>query len=231
MYELHGVKIPYDENIITPDVGKSIERGRYEKPEVLGLPKFIDPNDRVIELGSGLGFISTYLMKQLGVRNMMCIEAAPPLCSFIKRVHAENDVSFAEVKNAVALNDTGKPGQVDFYVRDPFWSSSLDPQDGHAEIVQVPALSLSEQINEFRANTLVVDIEGGEVDLFDPLDLSGVNKVYLEIHTRKIGLDGIRSCFDALSKQDFAYDQKVSSAGAVLFRKIPKRQLRSSQNK
>ena len=74
-------------------------------------------------------------------------------------------------------------------------------------------------------------IFGGEVDLFDPLDLSGVNKVYLEIHTRKIGLVGIRSCFDALSKQDFAYDQKVSSAGAVLFRKIPKRQLRSSQNK
>jgi len=32
MYELHGVKIPYDENSITPDVGKFIERGRYEKP-------------------------------------------------------------------------------------------------------------------------------------------------------------------------------------------------------
>jgi len=231
MYELQGIKFPHDDKIITPDVRKAIERGRYEKPEVSGLPKFIEPNDRVIELGAGIGFISTYLAKQLGVRDIICVEAAPHLCDFIKRVHSENGISCAQVKNAVALNDNGKPGDVDFYVREPFWSSSLDPEDGHARIVKVPTLPLSDLIREFKPNTLVVDIEGGEVDLFEPLDLTGVEKVYLEIHTRKILRIGIRSCFDALSRQDFAYDQRVSSGGAVLFQKIPKRQLRSSRNR
>jgi len=86
---------------------------------------------------------------------------------------------------------------------------------------------LSSLIKEFNANTLIVDIEGGERDLFSPLDLSGIDKVFLEIHTRKIKRIGIKMCFDALSECGFAYDQQVSRGGSVLFRRIPKWQLKA----
>jgi len=227
MLEIAGVRIPYDESIITPKIARSIKKGRYENDEVTGTPKFIKPDDRVIELGAGIGFISSFIATSLGVKNIMCIEADPNLCEFIRTVHKENGITTAEVRNVVALNDAGDIGKIDFFVREPFWSSSLDGEEAYVKSVKVQTLHLSSLIKDFKANTLIVDIEGGERDLFSPLDLTGIDKVFLEIHTRKIKRIGIKMCFDALSACGFAYDQQVSRGGSVLFRRIPKWQLKA----
>ncbi len=225
--EIDGVRIPYDSSIITQKIKRSITKGRYERDEVTGTPKFIKSDDRVIELGSGIGFISSFIATQLGVNNMMCVEADPNLCEFISRVHKENGIQNAQIRNVVALNDAGDAGSIPFYVRDPFWSSSLDPGEEYVKAVDVPTVRLSELIKGFEANTLIVDIEGGERDLFSPLDLTGIDKIFLEIHTRKIKRIGIKMCFDALSAAGFSYDQQVSCGGSVLFRKIPKWQMKN----
>ncbi len=224
--ETQGVKIPLNPSMITPKIERSIRKNRYELDEVTGTPKFIDKEDRVIELGAGIGFISSFLATSLGVKNILCIEADPNLCEFIKEVHALNGLTTAEVRNCVGLNDKGDEGPIKFYVREQFWSSSLDDDDAYVKAIDVPALRLSNIIQEFKANTLIVDIEGGERDLFSPLDLTGIDKVFLEIHTRKIKRIGIKKCFDALSNSGFAYDQQVSRGGSVLFRRIPKWQLK-----
>lgn len=220
---LRGVNIPDDPQIITPQVKRSILAERYEKDEVTGLPKFIDPDDRVVELGAGIGFISSFLVTQLGVRHAMCVEANPSLCAFIGQVHEANGISDVNVLNAVALSDTQEPGTATFYIREPFWSSSLDPTPEYVKEVSVPKQYLSGILRDFDANTLIVDIEGGEKFLFDGADLVNVQKVYLEVHTRKIGLRGIKACFDTLSGLGFAYDQRVSRGGSVLFRRIGRR--------
>ena len=75
-----------------------------------------------------------------------------------------------------------------------------------------------------------MDIEGGERDLFKPLDLIGIEKIFLEIHTRKIKRVGVKNCFDALSECGFAYDQQVSRGGSVLFRRVPDWQLKECIN-
>lgn len=217
---LRGIRIPNDPEIITPKVKRSIEAERYEKDEVTGLPKFIDPEDRVVELGAGIGFISSYLVGQLGVRHAMCIEANPDLCKFIGRVHEANEIAGVEVENAVALSDKHAPGTAKFYVREPFWSSSLDPSGDYVREVDVPERRLSDILRNFGATVLIVDIEGGEKFLFDGADLVDVQKVYLEVHTRKIGLRGIKACFDHLSALGFVYDQRVSCGGSVLFRRL-----------
>ncbi len=222
-HELRGVKLPDDPSIITPQVKRAILAGRYEKDEVEGLPKFIEQDDRVVELGAGIGFISSFLATQLGVRSVMCVEANPSLCEFIARAHAANGISNVDVLNAVALSDSQSPGTSTFYVREPFWSSSLDPKPDYVKEVSVPERYLSEILDEFDANVLIVDIEGGEKNLFDGANLARVQKVYLEVHTRKIGLRGIKACFDHLSALGFAYDQRVSRGGSVLFRRIGRR--------
>ena len=226
--EILGMKIPMNPDIITPQIAQSIERGAYEKDEVSGTPKFVKPDDRVIELGSGIGFISTFLYTHLNVENILCIEADPNLCAFIKQVHELNGVETAQIRNAIALNGE-TPQSSDsatFYIRNPFWSSSLDAKPEYTNTVQVPTIPLSELIQDFKANTLIVDIEGGERDIFIGTDLTGIDKIYLEIHTRKIRRIGIKQCFDALSEAGFVYDQQVSHKGAVLFQRIPSRQLR-----
>ncbi|EDZ47094.1 methyltransferase, FkbM family protein [Rhodobacterales bacterium Y4I] len=226
MLETHGVKIPLDPGVITSKIERAIRKGRYELDEVSGTPKFLEKDDRVIELGAGIGFISSFLGVNLGVENVLCVEADPTLCAFIQSVHELNGLQSAQVRNCVALNDAAAEAPVSFYVREQFWSSSLDGEEPYLKAIEVPGIRLSNLIRDFKANTLIVDIEGGERDLFAPADLSGIDKIFLEIHTRKIKRIGIKQCFDALSQSGFCYDQQVSRGGSVLFRRIPKWQLK-----
>jgi FkbM family methyltransferase len=224
--EIAGLRIPNDPAVITPPVARAIENGRYERAEMAGLRKFVKPEDRIIELGAGIGVVSAFLAREMGVKNILCIEANPSLCAFITRVHRANGIAGVEVRNAVALDDLAEARPTaTFYVREPFWASSLDGEAEYERAVEVPALRLSELIGEFRADTLIVDIEGGERDLFTFAELAGIDKVFLEIHTRKIKRIGVKMCFDALSLAGFAYDQQVSRGGLVLFRRIPKWQM------
>lgn len=221
-----GVKIPNDPVFISNKIGRSIREDRYEVEEVLAIPKFIKPDDRVIELGAGIGFISSFLAIELGVKKILCVEADPNLCAFIEKVHKLNGIKGVQVRNCVALNGQATPEMMKFFVREQFWSSSLDDDSPYVSVVNVPAVKLSALIQEFNANVLIIDIEGGERDLFEGTDLTGVNKIFLEVHTRKIKRIGIKHCFDALSAAGFAYDQQVSRGGAVLFNRIPKWQLK-----
>jgi FkbM family methyltransferase len=224
LLECRGVLIPNDEDFISEKVAKRLSRDMYETPEVLGLPKFIRPSDRVLELGAGIGFISSFLAAQLNVAHVTCIEANPQLCPYIERVHLANGVTCATVENAVALSDCSDcPGgdTMPFYVTDPFWSSSMtQPRSQPYDLTQVPAVRLSDVIKQVRPSVIVCDIEGGEASLFETVDLSGVRAIYMELHTRVYGGAGIRKAFDAMHRNDFFYHQKVSCGDVVLFERL-----------
>ena len=222
-YELNGVRLPHDDAIITPQVSAALKRGNYEKPEVMATSKFLEPQDRVLELGAGIGYISSYVAKVIGVDHVTCVEANPKLTKYIRRVHKMQDLNNTTVRNCVAVSGYAIPEseeEVDFYIRDPFWSSSLDPGRDAVSVERVPQALLSDLINESGATAMIVDIEGGERDIFQSGDLGTVRKIYVELHTRYIRPRGIKACFDALSEQGFYYDQRVSHGGVVLFRKL-----------
>ena len=222
--ECRGVRIPLDPEIITPKIARKLHKEFYETPEVTGLPKFLTSGDRVLELGSGIGFISTFMVKSIGVDAVTCVEANPKLCKFISEVHRANDVGNAEIFNGVALPD-GDPclakEHVPFYVSDPFWSSSLSaPSDGSGVSVNVPTISLSKLVADVKPTAIICDIEGGEMDLFETVDLTGVRYVFMELHTRRIGGKGIIKVFEKMHRHGFYYRQKVSVADTVLFRSL-----------
>jgi FkbM family methyltransferase len=222
-YELNGVKLVHDDLIITPQVAAALNRGNYERPEVDATPKFLVSEDRVLELGAGIGYISSYAAKVIGVAHVTCVEANPMLAAYIRRVHDLQGLTNTTVKNCVAT-----PGDVaakaeketNFYIREPFWSSSLDGDRESVSVVRVTQESLSDLIKDSGATAMIVDIEGGERDLFQGGDLGTVRKIYVELHTRYIRARGIKACFDALSEHGFYYDQRVSHGGVVLFRKL-----------
>ena len=223
VYELNGVSLPHDDAIITPQVAAALKRGNYERPEVLATPKFLEPEDRVLELGAGIGYISSYVAKVIGVEHVTCVEANPMLADYIRRMHEMQGLSNTSVKNCVAVpgGATLEPEkEVDFYIRDPFWSSSLDAGRDVVSVARIPQEYLSDLIRDADATAMIVDIEGGERDIFQGGDLGTVRKIYVELHTRYIRPKGIKACFDALSEQGFYYDQRVSHGGVVLFRKL-----------
>ena len=60
--------IPFDPAVITPAIGRAIREGRFEAEESRQIPHIVRPGDRVLEIGAGIGFISTLIARQRRMR-------------------------------------------------------------------------------------------------------------------------------------------------------------------
>ena len=69
----------------------------------------------------------------------------------------------------------------------------------------------------YRPTMLIVDIEGGEEFLFRDVALTGIKKIYMELHQNVISRVGMKNVFDFMSSRDFHYDQHHSRGSVVLF--------------
>jgi len=220
----HGVRFPPDPAILTPRIAGRLRKGFYETDEIGILGALLWPGARVLELGGGLGLVSSYALLHGGAAHVTCVEANPVLCDYIRRVHAENGLSAAQVVTGAAL-PAGLPrpenGLLPFHVTDPFWSSSLGaPRVGTRARIKVPALDLETLVADSRAQVLICDIEGGEATLFGDSPLTGITHVMTELHTRAYGGEGIRATFDAMHRLGFYYHQKLSRGDVVTFERL-----------
>ncbi|MDW8443082.1 MAG: FkbM family methyltransferase [Acetobacteraceae bacterium] len=211
-----GIQIAIDPRVMSPRMLEVIRSGDYERPEAYLLPSILQPGERVVELGAGVGYISALCARHTGVESVAVYEANPHLIPLIKRTHALNGVR-CSVENAVVVSGESG-GTRTFYLRDDFWASSLSPGPyGYRETVEVPVVGLSDVLARHRPTMLIIDIEGGEVELCRDVALPGVKKVFIEVHQNIIGRNGMKSIFQFFLERDFHYDQWHSSHGVILF--------------
>ena len=77
--------------------------------------------------------------------------------------------------------------------------------------IEVPVVKLHELLAELVPNVLIVDIEGGELDLFEGAEtLGSVDRIALELHPQIYGSAGVLSVFRALCRLGFAYNSDLS---------------------
>ncbi len=224
--QINNLNFPNDPRVMTPKVINVLRSGRYERAEVSNLHRFVHEDDSIVELGSGIGYMSYFLRKEHKVKNITCVEANPVLTDFIKQFHAANGLDGIEVVNGLAMPDsqTDLDGNtMPFYVTEPFWSSSLIEPKAFQQKVDVPLFSLSKFVAQRGATTLICDIEGGEEALFQDLDIPGVDKIYLELHQSKLRGAGIYSVFESMSRLGFFYDCRTSQNAVLLFRRLSNR--------
>ena len=112
-------------------------------------------------------------------------------------------------------------GTVDFFVGEKFCASSLLGAKNLKHSVAVPVVSLPDLIRENRSNVLIADIEGAETDILNGTPLNGIERILIEIHPHRIGLDGVRAVFRNLDDLGFAYDIDASSGEVCGFRLDP----------
>ena len=211
-----GVELTLDPEAMSPEMINVIRSGYYEQGEAQELPRIIQPGERIVELGAGIGYIAITALRTGNVASLTSYEANPRLIPLIRRNAALNDVAF-EVHNAV-VDPREDGGTVPFYIRQDFWSSSLSPGPWpFVEEVAVPRVAFPRMLDRYRPSMLIVDIEGGEEFLFRDVPLTGVRKVYMELHQRVIGRIGMKNVFDFMAARDFHYDQWHSSGSVVLF--------------
>ena len=216
--EHSGVRIPFDDQIITPAIEDAIRTGAFEAEEASEIPSIVIHGDRVLEIGAGIGFISTLLARQPEVIRIVAVEANPFLLPYMQRLHEENAVHKVERRNVVLTNSANT--QMTFYLRRDFWMGSLSQgPNPYESSVSVPTQSLNELLQSEQITLIVCDIEGAETYLFDGADLTGVDRIYLEIHDHVTGLCGVQRLFRTMTEQGFAFDPRHSSGSIVLFRR------------
>lgn len=219
-----GVSFPLDPEIITTRIARKLRGEIYETSEIVTIERLLSPGARVLELGGGLGFVSSFALLNCKVEHVTCVEANPILCDYIRRVHAANGITAAKVINGAVLADTAPEpanGMLPFYVSSPFWSSSLkEHPDGRQTRISVPALRIGALVEKCQPTVLICDIEGGELGLFDATPLDGVTHVVIELHTRAYRGEGVQRVFDSLHRLGFYYHQKYSRGDVVTFARL-----------
>ncbi len=205
-YLVEGISIPENKTLISNSIVYSLARGKYESEETRMLKSILRSDDRFLELGGGLGYLST-LASKLVTKGAVCtIEANPELINYIKLVHKTNNVT-VDVLNAAITNDSN--GAAPFYLRSDFWSSSLSATPkAFIKRIEVPLLSLKEIVSSFKPTVIGVDIEGGEVDLFKFSIPDHVRVVFMELHPKVTGLDPIRDLEERLSGNGFTVNRQ-----------------------
>jgi FkbM family methyltransferase len=218
-YEQMGVTFPNSPEIIPPRVAGLLREKRYEIEEARQIPRIIEEGERILEIGAGIGLVSTLCAKNPKTESLSVFEADPKLTDYLQRVFSINSLENVHITNGILSN--ALQGTTKFYIRQPFWSSSLiRGTNGYAEEIDLPVYSFNETLSELRPTLIVCDIEGGELELFEQANLEGVNKLFLEIHQRVLGREGIKRLFDILSAKGFHYDQYHSEKAVILFTHI-----------
>lgn len=214
------VVIPLHKGIFSENILAALENGSYERQEARELPRIIEDGERILEIGGGIGYISTLAAADERTSCVRVYEANPKLIPIIKEVHSLNGVKGVEIINGV-LSDSCDEKFFDFYIRKDFWASSLSAEPWEYEkVISTPNLSFSDAIIQFQPTLIICDIEGGEQELFATAELPGVSKVYLEVHQAVLGGSGMKALFDAMSAKGFHYDQRHSCGQVVLFTHI-----------
>ncbi len=203
--EISGVKIFITENI-KGHILRTIYTQTYEGSEFKIIKSQLESDDVVMELGTGIGFISSYCAKQIGSERVFTYEANPQLESDIVRNYQLNNV--APNLEMCILGE--QSGEKTFYLQKDYWISSVIPTSSYSQKINVRVKSFNEAILQIKPTFLIIDIEGGEYDLFKYADLSNVKKICLELHHDVLGKQKTNFVLSKLASWGFLLDEKIS---------------------
>lgn len=204
-----GLNVPTRRSGMIREVLLQIYYQQYERPEIEGLTRVILPGDRVLELGAGLGIITSLAARATGPSGVVrAHEANPALIADTRAFLADNGVTNVELVHAVLTPDPD-PASRRFHLAASFAESSLlgaegrDPQGS----VEVPAQSLAEVFLTFRPDVLICDIEGAEAELIPALPPSSLRAAVVELHPDRLSLAQMQSIHDAMANHGLKRQQ------------------------
>ncbi|MGR3541711.1 MAG: FkbM family methyltransferase [Hasllibacter sp.] len=216
-----GIKVPNDPVVVGARTRRLLRTDAYEQKEAEAVLSQVRGGDTVLEIGAGLGFMSSLLAARCGAARVVSYEANPRMIPFVRRTHAANGVSDrCEVRHALLAPGGGPP--LPFYVREEFDASSLDPDRPETipviAVEDVPRADADEAFAEIRPDVLVCDIEGAEAQLLPALPLRGLRLAVVELHPQWIGREGVAAVFGAMAAAGLTYFPRASQAKVVVFR-------------
>ena len=218
--EIDGFAVFVDTVAYDPAIVAAIANGDYECQDRQVAKAVLCAGDRVIEGGTAIGLVTMSAVEIVGEANIVSFEANPGILADAKANFERNGLKI-DARHGILCNKTRHAArEVTFGVSSYFLASRLDLTDD-ADIVSrvsVPTFCLEDEIRHFRANTLLMDIEGGEVDLLSGADLTGIDKIVVELHHTFAGEERTNHMLEFLMTKGFRFYQHTCHQVAVLRR-------------
>jgi len=205
-----GVRLSInDDDVLSRDLVMSVLQGGYENLENRVIRNNLSSNERVLELGTGIGF-NAIAAARINGNKVLSYELNSGLQKIILKNQELNRVRF-EVRNKMLVCNLQTTGPTEFYVaRNACMSSTVSDQLPGFELLEkrkVSTESFETVLAEWRPEFLIVDIEGGELALFECCEVlrnSSVNKILLEIHAAIIGKKAADDLLDRIRHAGFS---------------------------
>jgi len=182
---LDGIHVRLHEDL-SPRQAQRLISGAHTRPERKLMLEHMEHNDILMELGGGIGVVSTAVAKIIGSERVFSYEANPYLEHLVQDTYSLNDI-FPTMFICLLGEKTGVQT---FHISQNFSQSSTLKLGSSAQAIEVEVKPFNEEIARIKPTFLVVDIEGGEQDLFQYADIRSVNKLMLELHPHSIGFSG-----------------------------------------
>lgn len=203
---LDGVQLNTDASQVK-QVRSALFKRSYEGPERMLVQRVVRPNDTVLEIGAGIGFVGLLCARLAAPGRVVSFEANPVMEPVIVANYALNPVA-PELRMRAVTRD-GTP--VRFHTSDNVISSSLYARAETGSEVIVPSKALTDVLAEIEPDVLVMDVEGAEVDLLDGPEMQSVRAAIVELHPHVVGEDRIAQMLQALAQRGFAVRAEVEN--------------------
>jgi tRNA G37 N-methylase Trm5 len=106
MINLNGIHIKADFPCISEYMKSRLAEGRYEIAETKLIPEMLQNGDSVLEVGGGIGYLSSLVFKTGNCSDLVVIEANPDLIPVIHANHLLNGVSAFVIHGVPQSNDS-----------------------------------------------------------------------------------------------------------------------------
>lgn len=196
---------------ISPEMRHILYFNKYEVPELEILRRTLEPTDRVLEVGGGIGFLSTFLARVCGERNVTTVEANPDLEPIIRRNHELNGVAPRLILAAATCDARSETATL--FLAENFWATSTVPREAKKTIV--PTVDLNRLIDDLMPSYLILDVEGAEVGMAEALRLDGVEKLLVELHPHVTGSDAANVVVQHFVRSGFLVDFYLSKLNQI----------------
>ena len=190
-----GVDVPMSP-FLNPKRIKRINEAGYEGQEIKAALHLVKEGDTVLELGAGIGVVSGVIAHKCKPKTVVSYEANPSLIPHIRELHKINNLTTVNtVRNKVLISAPDAPETMQFFVHKSYLGSTLVGEAiNAANSVDIEVDKFNSVVEELKPDVLVMDIEGGELELLRHANLSGFRSVVIEFHPKIYGVPAMREC-------------------------------------
>ncbi|NTJ42917.1 FkbM family methyltransferase [Agrobacterium larrymoorei] len=210
---ISGVKLITDKDRIPAHLRDLIFREAYEDTEKNVLLSVLKPGMKVLEIGTGVGFIALLAASICGEKNVLTYEANPDAEELIRENFALNNLHPTMEMRAITVDGR----DLTFHAAENVISSSAFAIDAKSKNVVVRSDRFMDVLNSYKPDIVIMDVEGSEYELLLGATELKANNILVELHPGIIGQDKVDEICDHL--KDIGYQQGFSDRKTVHFRR------------